>query len=124
MDGGGAAFAADGPVLAAWRREKRVFLTRGDGPEEDCGEGEQPWVGGVPGGEAWAAWCHPDGGIRSRPFGRGAPRDFRREGARLLYPVVSGSGSGAVFVAWETSPAGGRPARVEGAFLARPRPPK
>jgi hypothetical protein len=39
---GPAADLIGGSVVAAWRRERNVFLASGDGPEKDLGEGTEP----------------------------------------------------------------------------------
>lgn len=59
MDGGSLVLAPDG-VVAAWRREDGVFLTRGSGVEQRLGTGRDPVVGQV-GASLDVAWSGTDG---------------------------------------------------------------
>jgi hypothetical protein len=126
MDGGGLAFGPGGVLFTAWRREATVFLMGAGDAEEEAGPGAQPWVGGVPGGAAFAAWTDPGGDLLAASLGTPA-REVRRvpaAGDRCVYPVVAGSASGVVFAAWERVPKDPARTRVEGAFLQSAQPGK
>lgn len=116
MDGGYLAVAPDGGLIAAWRRDKQVFLSEPDRPEQRLGAGEQPWIAATAKG-AYVAW------IDGRP-GRLMLKSPGHEAATVASgagdPVIAAplAGAGPVVLAWEQRH--GREATVVCQVLARP----
>jgi hypothetical protein len=119
MDGGGLAFGPGGTLFTAWRRDATVYVTGAGEAEEEAGRGDQPWAGGVPGGDSFVLWTASAGDLLVAPLGtpgRGVGRLAAGE-ERCAGPVVAGSASGVVFAAWERVPKDASKTRIEGAFL-------
>ena len=97
MDGGGLLLHPKG-VMAAWRREKTVFLSVGDGAESEIGAGKDPVIAPLLRGPV-VAWTSPEGlALRMQGSENTTILDPRGTYATLL-PVRGGG----VLAAWESA---------------------
>jgi hypothetical protein len=97
MDGGGICAAADGSIITAWRRDRKLFFTQGDITRENpLGTGEQPSVTSGPDG-LYAAYVNSRGGPITV-----VTKDGKNE-EKGADPVVAGAADckGPVVMVWE-----------------------
>jgi hypothetical protein len=96
MDGGSIAFDLDGKVLAAWRREKTVFSSESNKPEEVLSDSAlQPLVIPIRGG----AYLWESGGALMLKKGNGAPARFADKGKFAAVAPLPKHGA---VVVWES----------------------
>jgi hypothetical protein len=96
MDGGGLLLHPKG-VMAAWRRDKTVFLSVGDGAETQIGAGKDPVIAPLPRGPV-VAWTSPEGLVAQVP-GSDKPALLDPRGAYASLLPLRG---GAMLAAWES----------------------
>ena len=101
MDGGAVAALAPGKLATAWRRDKQVFLTLPDDPNEHLlGPGEQPWIAAAADGPH-IVWVKKRGEqLFLSPPGKKEPIELASHAADPVIAAAS-RGHGPIVVVWE-----------------------
>ncbi|MBC7965750.1 MAG: exo-alpha-sialidase, partial [Fuerstia sp.] len=101
MDGGMLASAPAGSVQTVWRRDGNVYTARAtDDPEEDLGNGQQPWIAATEQGSFIVWTSGREGDLMLRQPGSKVPKTLAHD-ARDPMLVASANGKGTIICCWE-----------------------
>ncbi len=102
MDGGMLATTPAGSMQTVWRRDGNVYAAMAtDDPEEDLGQGQQPWIAANKQGSFIVWTSGREGDLMLLQPGSRVPKTLARD-ARDPMVVASANGKGAIVSCWES----------------------